>query len=102
MTSIREALKRLLQRNAAAREDVHNSEFSYAVYWTQLTREWDADRRRRVHAVVKAAISKPDFIANEFERRYFTPEIDTNRHSGSSLVALEKVLASLAGDEMEE
>ncbi|MEJ2550262.1 MAG: hypothetical protein P8Z42_01825 [Anaerolineales bacterium] len=102
MTSIREALKRLLQRNMAAKEDVHDSEFSYAVYWTQLIRGWDADRRRRVHAVVKATINDPDFVPNEFERRYFTPEIDASRHSGASLVALEKVLASFSGEEMEE
>lgn len=99
MTSVREILKRLLQRSAAAKADVHNSDFSYAVYWTKVTREWGVDRRRRIHAEVKATINRPGFVANEFERRYFTPEIDAKKHSGASLVALERVLASLAGKE---
>ncbi len=99
---MREVLRRLLQRNAADEADVHNAEFSYAVYWTKVAREWDADRRRRIHAVVKALVDRAEFVANEFERRYFTPEIDAEKHSGASLVALERVLASLVGGEIEE
>lgn len=96
MTSIYEAIRRLLQRNLESEADIHDSEFSYAVHWTKLTREWDVNRRQRVHDLVREVIDSPDFIANEFERRYSIDEIDLKKHSGASLVALEKVLASLA------
>jgi hypothetical protein len=96
MTSLHEALRQLLQRKVESKVDIHDAEFSYAVHWAKLTREWNADRRDHVHKRVKKIISGPDFIANEFERRYSITETDETRYSGASLVALEKVLASFA------
>ncbi len=102
MTSLREALRQLLQRKVESTVDIHDVEFSYAVHWTKLTREWNADRRGRMHARVKDIISRPEFIANEFERRYSIMEIDETKYSGASLVALEKVLASFAKEMYQE
>jgi hypothetical protein len=102
MTSLREALRQLLQRKVESTVDNHDAEFSYAVHWAKLTREWNADRRIRVHARVIEVIRRPDFIPNEFERRYSIIEIDANKYSGASLVALEKVLASFANKNQEE
>ncbi len=102
MTSLREALRKILQRKVESKVDIHDAEFSYAVHWTKLSREWNAGRRQRVHACVKDIVSRPDFIANEFERRYSIMEIDETKYSGASLVALEKVLASFAKEIYQE
>jgi hypothetical protein len=103
MTSIREAMRRLLHREVQSRADFHDSEFSYAVHWAALAREWDADRRQRVHTVVRELIARQDFVATEFERRYAVDEIGPEKVSGVSLVALDKVLASFpAGKDQEK
>ena len=102
MTSIREALRQLLQRKAKARADAHDSEFSFAVHWTMLAREWDATRRQRIQSVVRVVTTQPEFIANEFERRYSIDEIGAGKHSGASLVALERVLASFTTEKDQE
>jgi len=102
MTSLREVLRKLLRREVESGGDIHNAEFSYAVHWAKLTREWNANRRGRVHTLVKDVISRPDFSPNEFERRYSIVEIDETKYSGASLVALEKVLASLADEKNQE
>jgi hypothetical protein len=102
MTSLREALRQLLLRKVDSQENVHDAEFSYAVHWAKLTRGWDADRRKRVHALVKDVIRQPDFVANEFERRYSIMEIGASKYSGASLVALEKVLSSFDNEDKQE
>lgn len=102
MTSIREALRQLLQRNLKSKVDIHDSDFSYAVHWIKQTREWGVARRHRVYDLVRDIIKSPDFIANEFERKYHIAEIDSKKYSGASLVALEKVLASLANEKSQK
>ena len=102
MTSIREVLRQLLQRKVESTADAHDSDFSYAVHWTMLAREWGADRRRRIHAVVRDLITRSNFIANEFERMYSVDEIGAEKHSGASLLALERVLSSLTSEKDQE
>ena len=88
MTSIRESLRRLIQRD----RERPASEFSYAIYWTKVARGWDAARRILVMESAERILAGPDFVSNEFQRRYHVPEIDETAHSGASLLALRKVL----------
>ena len=88
MTSIRESLRRLIQRD----RERPASEFSYAIYWTKVARGWEAAKRSHALEGTERALAGPDFVANEFRRRYHVPEIDETAHSGASLLALRKVL----------
>ena len=88
MTSIREALRRLMQREA----ERPASEFSYAIYWTKVVRGWDAARRLQALEGAERTVTGLGFVSNEFSRRYSVPEIDGSAHSGASLLALRKVL----------
>lgn len=98
MSSIREALRRLLQRQETA--DEPDPEYSYVIYWTKTARRWEAARRGAALRAAEQLIEHPDFEANPYHRRYQAPEIDDTRHSGASLLALRKVLRSLdAGSE---
>lgn len=98
MTSVREALRRLLQRRGAA--DEPDPEYSYLIYWTKVARQWDAARRRQALEAAEQLIGGPDFEANPYHRRYQAAEIDDARHSGASLLALRKVLRAL-GNQIE-
>lgn len=88
MTSMRESLRRLIKRE----RERPASEFSYAIYWTKVARGWDAAKRLQALEGVERTLAGPDFVSNEFERRYRVPEIDGSAHSGASLLALRKVL----------
>lgn len=88
MTSIREAVRRLMQRE----RERPASEFSYQIYWTKVARSWDAAQRLQALEGAERILTGPGFVANEFSRRYSVPEIDDSAHSGASLLALRKVL----------
>lgn len=107
MTTIREALKRLLgsqaqltqnqlaeterERRVESREPI---DYSYTVFWTKTARQWDADRRAAVAANLTRLIESSDFQANPFDRKYTLDDV-VGSHSGASLAALKKVLAAL-------
>jgi len=88
MTSIRESVRRLIQGERGRPA----SEFSYAIYWTKVVRGWDAAKRLQALEGAERTLAGPDFVLNEFGRRYRIPEIDGSAHSGTSLLALHKVL----------
>jgi len=88
MTSIRESLRRLVQRE----RERSASEFSYSIYWTKVVRGWDAARRLEALEGAERILAGAGFVSNEFGRRYRVPEIDGSAHSGASLLALRKVL----------
>ncbi len=88
MTSIREALRRLIKRERQRPP----SEFSYSIYWTKVVRGWDAAQRLRALEAAERTLAGPGFVSNEFSRSYAVPEIDGSAHSGASLLALRKVL----------
>jgi hypothetical protein len=90
MTSVREAVRRLRRR--VSRQEAADSAFAYTVYWTKQVRTWDPARRGEVYGSVQQVVSEPDFVPNEFERRYRIQEIDDLAHAGASLVALLAVL----------
>ena len=71
-------------------------EFSYTIYWTKHARTWSPERRAAVQAELSQVLAQPDFEKNAYERRYFVPGLDESKHSGESLVALQKVLKALA------
>lgn len=70
-------------------------ETGYRLFWTKMALQWDAERRAEVAAAVAAAIAAPEFEGNALERRFTVPEVDTQAHSGASLVALAEVLRAL-------
>lgn len=88
MTTVREALRRLINRERLEAP----SEFSYTIYWTKVVRAWDETQRRRAMESVERIMRDPGFVPNEYRRRYGAREIDGSAHSGASLMALHKVL----------
>jgi len=88
MTSIRESVRRLIQGG----HQKPASEFSYAIYWTKVVRGWDSAKRQQAVEGAERTLAEPDFVSNEFGRRYRVPEIDSSAHSGASLLALREVL----------
>jgi hypothetical protein len=76
-------------------------EYSYTIYWTKIVREWDDDQRISAHSAVEHLINHPEFVPNPFERRYEDDRIDDSRHSGESLLALNKVLKAFESDSTE-
>jgi len=101
MTSFRESLRRLFGRSDGQPDEADSTQridYSYRVYWTKQTREWDAARRRAVAAEVRAMMESDTFEANAFERRYRLDGLD-DAHSGVSLLALAQVLEALDGTE---
>lgn len=92
MSSLREAVRRLLGREPAP--DTPDPEYSYTVYWTKVVREWDETHRSAAQSATDQLISDSEFQANPFGRRYSDPAIDGSAHSGESLLALQKVLSA--------
>ncbi len=92
MTSLREAVRRRLQHERPAPPD---PAFSYRVHWTAMARLWDADRRSRVLAALRARAASADFRPTEWERAFIVPELDDQAHAGSSLLILIEVLQAL-------
>ncbi len=93
MTSIREALRALLDRRQVP--DQPDPEYSYVIYWTKQARAWERPHRQAVLQAVERLIGQADFEANLFQRRYQVDEIDADSHSGASVLALRKVLSAL-------
>ena len=89
MTSIREAIQRLIFRQGEAEEDAG---FTYVGYWTDLVSQWSVERRQMVRLAVERIVERSDFTLNEFRRLYHIPEIDKVAHAGSSLLALLRVI----------
>lgn len=69
-----------------------SSEIAYKIYWTKRVQDWSAERRRSTQSVVDHMVSRPDFVPNEYMRRYEVPEADDLPYSGASLMALLTVL----------
>lgn len=60
--------------------------------------DWDPNQRAGALLAVEDLISQPLFTPTAYERRYLDPRIDDSKHSGESILALEKVLKALEGD----
>jgi hypothetical protein len=90
MTSIRESIRRLLERSE--RLDAERSDFAYRVFWTSEVRKWDQAKMAEVRISVDEFVGREDFDENEVMRRYHLPEVDSELHSGVSLGALLEVL----------
>jgi hypothetical protein len=107
MPKIRDTLKRLFksppkltqaqqaeaerEQRVAARDSV---DYSYAVFWTKMARDWDRPHRARVWQQLTALIQSADFDPNPFDRHYTLDGVD-GAHSGASLIALKKVLEAV-------
>ncbi|GMR10531.1 MAG: hypothetical protein BMS9Abin28_1352 [Anaerolineae bacterium] len=96
MTSLREAVRRLLSRTQQAAPP--DPEYSYTIYWTKMVLDWDAAQRAGALSAVEHLMAQPDFAPTAFERRYQDARIDDTMHSGESLLALHKVLKAFEGD----
>jgi hypothetical protein len=92
MISFQQVLRRILRRPHGPTSKEVSSDFAYKIYWTRRVQDWSAERRRSSQSAVQEMISRPDFVPNEFTRRYELPELDELAHSGSSLMALLSVL----------
>ena len=90
MTTLREAVRRLLNRNQEASPP--DPEYSYTVYWTKTVRDWGDAQRARALVAVDRLIASSEFVPTAFERRYHDAAIDDTKHSGESILALQKVL----------
>lgn len=96
MTSIREAIARLLSRSGREEPDEPSPFQAYTFFWTKEARTWSAERREAVSTELEMLISDPEFEANPYERRYSVPAADGSKHSGASLIALNRVLGALS------
>lgn len=93
MTSIREAVKRMLGR--AKEEEARESPApatAYRFYWTKEVRTWSVERRREMRGRVASVVGRENFEATTYERRYAVQGLDELRHAGASLQALLAVL----------
>jgi hypothetical protein len=100
VTSLREALRRLLGRDPS--EAARAAGFSYAIFWTRLAQSWPPERRQRIRLAVEAVTRQPDFSANLYLRNYRIAELDEQAHAGASLQALLRVLQALPDTEEAE
>lgn len=96
MTTIREALRRLMSRRASP----PRPDYSYTIFWMKEARSWEGEFRRKAMQELELLLKQSDFEANQFERRYRLPAVDHSRHSGASLLALHKVLRALGENEL--
>lgn len=101
MSLLKRLRERIALRKPAVDSDPPRYGFSYSVYWLQVARTWDAQQRQRVAQEVHLLLSRPDFVANQSERRYSLPGVE-GRHSGGSLIALDRVLQALSQHEGRE
>lgn len=93
MTSMREAMRRLLGRPHG--DEGPATHFSYAVHWTQEAGTWDRARRAAAGKALEELVADPAFVPTEFEHRYTIAVIDDRPHPGASLLALRNVLRAL-------
>lgn len=96
MTSIREAIARLLARIGGEEPDEPAPFQAYTFYWTKEARAWSSEKRAAVSSELEVLISQAGFEANPYERRYSVPDVDRSKHSGASLIALKRVLNALS------
>ena len=96
MTSLREALARLVRRRDAPPDP---AEYSYTVHWTRSVRTWPSDRRRRAMHALRALAQRSDFNAQPYGEQYRLPQADEASHDGASLMALLKVLEAFQARE---
>jgi hypothetical protein len=90
MTSVRESLRRLIQ--GVQEPEENHSEFAHKINWTSVVRGWDRERQGEMSVILKEVVDGIDLEANQHERRYHIPELDTELHSGWSLRVLMEVL----------
>lgn len=90
MTSLREAVRRLLKRTRDAAPP--DPAYSYTIYWTKMALGWDDAQRADALLAVEHLIAQSEFEPTAYERRYLDARIDDSMHSGESLLALHKVL----------
>ena len=96
MTSLREAVRRLLSRTREAAPP--DPAYSYTIYWTKMALGWDDAQRTSALLAAEHLIGKSAFTPTAYERRYQDPRIDDSKHSGESILALEKVLKAFGRD----
>ncbi len=95
MTTLREGLRRLVERLASESgepEDAPDPAFAYTIFWTKQVRSWSRERQLRVHQEVRKLVAAEGFTANRYLRTYLIPELDDLAHAGASLTALLRVL----------
>ncbi len=95
MTTLREGLRRLIERLASESTvagDEPYPDFAYMIYWTKQVRSWAQAQRVLVQRRVLEVVSAEDFTANRYLRKYRVPELDDLAHAGASLTALLRVL----------
>jgi hypothetical protein len=98
MTSIREAVRQMLQRE---RSSLPDHAFSYRMHWAGVVQTWEPSRRRRVLTALRTRTASADFVPTEWERRFVVRELDDRAHAGSSLLSLIEVLQAYSDDQSE-
>ena len=96
MTSIREAIRRLLSKNMVANRDAYA--LSFAVYWTRTVHEWTPEQRTQIVADLKGRFVDPEFERDGLHKKYTIKTI-AGAYTGASLTALAGVLAAYGNDE---
>ncbi|MFP3853138.1 MAG: hypothetical protein ACLFWD_02465 [Anaerolineales bacterium] len=105
MTSVREAIKRLLRRivtEHAPEADRPRPDYSYRIYWAKTVREWSPARRKQINESLIRLIETEEFQANLYQRQYQLAGLDDSRHAGASLIALKEVIEGFDQFEREE
>lgn len=107
MRSVREAVRRLLERTGRTGEGEEGPPqplLSYTMYWTKEARGWTKERRERIRHRVEQVTSRSGFEATTYERRYRVESLDSSAHAGASLLVLLDVLAAFEqlGEQEEE
>ena len=94
MTSLREALIKLLGGAGAERLPANSPDvsFSYRLFWTKQVRDWPEEKRIRVDGQVQELLRSPEFTSNAYNREYGLPEADDQLHAGASIESLAQVL----------
>ena len=95
MTSIREAIRRLIGKQASPDRAAY--EFSFAVYWTRTVRVWTYEQRSQIAAALETLFSDPGFDPQGLQNMY-TIKMLAGTHGGASLTALAGVLEAYRND----
>lgn len=89
MTTIRQALRRLLEKKPAS--DRPMVAFSYAVYWTRTVQEWTPELRNQIAVELEKLLSTVE-VDLRGQRRNYTLAALPGKHAGASLQSLRAVL----------
>lgn len=73
-------------------------DYAYTIYWTKMARGWERGRQQEMLRRVQTVINAAGFEGNALLRKYAVEGLDDLAHSGSSLLALQKVLQALLAD----